>query len=372
MIREELSKITNDADAYYYGKDGKHQDYHKAAEIYKRAVNEGSSYAMTMLAFMNEKGLGMKIDYNKAIELYGKASVSDPYAKLNLANMYDMGRGTNQDYCYANKLYLELAEGEECNAKYIAMSNLGRNYANGFGVEQSLSEAQHWIGKAEEGGHIFCAAMHDLGNLYLQYDENKAFECFTKALKADTSNVDTQYMFGNCCLFGRGTEVNPDEAKIHFDWIAEIGQGDDEVKVCLDIINQFNRVLQSVRSVKELFDNNENVKFAFIYLMILGKPENGYGYFIGTSLKIKLPISTLHGKNEFDKHFILKSEKTVGNGIKEFEFETGVAQQDRYLGKYPKKIINYFYNILSKSYSDISIDYVKDTDNAISIVVERK
>lgn len=64
-------------------------DYHKAAELYKKACDSGYVVSCLDLARLYEDGKGVRQDYHEAKELYGKACDlgdqlgCDKYAKLN-------------------------------------------------------------------------------------------------------------------------------------------------------------------------------------------------------------------------------------------------------------------------------------------------
>ena len=58
---------------YQHGK-GVEQNYNKARELYKKAVDLGNSTAMYNLGHMYHYGEGVEQNYNKACELYKKAA----------------------------------------------------------------------------------------------------------------------------------------------------------------------------------------------------------------------------------------------------------------------------------------------------------
>ena len=58
---------------YQYGY-GVEKDYHKAIELYQKAVNQGNAAAQNNLGFMYERGYGVEIDYHKAVEWYQKSA----------------------------------------------------------------------------------------------------------------------------------------------------------------------------------------------------------------------------------------------------------------------------------------------------------
>ena len=93
--------------AWMYEKgQGVSQDYAKAIELYKKAIEFGNLGAMNNLAWMYQEGQGVSQDYVKAIELYKKAiELGNASSMYNLARLYEKGQGVSQDYKRAIELY---------------------------------------------------------------------------------------------------------------------------------------------------------------------------------------------------------------------------------------------------------------------------
>ncbi len=73
----------------------------------ERAPPKGTHF---LLSLINEGGLGIRPDDNKAIECYNiGADLGDTKSMNNLAAMYEMGKGTKKDLSMAQKWYAEAA-----------------------------------------------------------------------------------------------------------------------------------------------------------------------------------------------------------------------------------------------------------------------
>ena len=87
--------------------------YRKAAELYKKASEQGDADAMEMLAFYYKDGKGVKMD---------KAEAS-------------------KWFCKAVEQYRKAAQGGNADAMY----NLAVYYENGYGVKKDKAEALKWV-----------------------------------------------------------------------------------------------------------------------------------------------------------------------------------------------------------------------------------
>jgi TPR repeat protein len=159
--------------------EGKHVDYGRIVDLYKRAAAQGHAKASFELAQMYEKGVGVQKDINRAIQLYtvaAKAGYADAMGKLgaayvevgnwnnavqwsqkaaelgnpiglnSLGAFYHAGRGVNRDYARAMYFYRKAADAGDC----YALMNIGGLYYNGDGVRQDRGEATKWFQKAKD------------------------------------------------------------------------------------------------------------------------------------------------------------------------------------------------------------------------------
>jgi len=88
--------------------------------------------------------------YEKAAELYRKAAdQGDVDAQYNLAVYYKNGKGVSQDHAKATEWFRKAAEQGDAEAQNM----LGNSYLNGAGVKQDNSKAAEWWRKAATQGH---------------------------------------------------------------------------------------------------------------------------------------------------------------------------------------------------------------------------
>lgn len=125
------------ADAYSFGL-ARPQNFEKAFNLYRLAVEEGSIEAECNLGYMYSVGQGVAKNEKKAF-LYWKSSADKGYLHSirDVALMYLEGRGTNRDYVKAIQ-YLTIAS--EHNYAH-ATCDLANCYRKGTGVKRNLEEA---------------------------------------------------------------------------------------------------------------------------------------------------------------------------------------------------------------------------------------
>jgi TPR repeat protein len=151
-----------------------------------------------------EEGNGAARDERKAAELYRRAADQGyPPAQHNLALLYEQGRGVEQNLATAAKWYQAAAKQGDAEAQ----NNLGRLYALGHGVPQDALQAAYWYHKAAEQGNV--EGENNLANCYregrgVRQDRAKAFALYQKAAMAGYAAAQNNLglMYAN----GTGTE----------------------------------------------------------------------------------------------------------------------------------------------------------------------
>lgn len=204
ISKEEAYKIGDD---YYFGKNGKSQDYIEAVKWYLKSAEQGDAYAQNDLGYCYDKGLGVSQDYAEAIKWYRKAAEQGyAVAQNGLGFCYYNGQGVTQDYAEAVKWYRKAAEQGDAYAQL----NLGYCYDNGQGVTQDYAEAVKWYRKAAEQSDA--DAQYKLG-YYYKYDKQdyaEAVKWYRKA--AEQGNASAQISLGYCYKYGDGVEKDINKA----------------------------------------------------------------------------------------------------------------------------------------------------------------
>ena len=127
----------------------------KAAKIYKRAVELGSTTAMVRLAFLYSLGDGVKLNRIKAKELYRMAA--DRGNAIGQANLAKILR-TDGKPVEAFQYSMRAAEQGYTDAE----THVGMAYGVGEGVEENLTEAHRWLSRAAAKGDVTAANALDL------------------------------------------------------------------------------------------------------------------------------------------------------------------------------------------------------------------
>lgn len=228
----------------------------KAIEYYSRA-NEADLVEGTYgLAFCYLHGKGVKLDFDKALELYLRAEQLGSYeAKVDIGIMYENGGEFFEvNYVRAFDYMLQAAEYGISFAQY----KVGIYYLEGIGIEQDFKQALLWLERALENDLIIAATA--LGDMYL-YDYvadaefNKAFDyyefaaqnncvvvgygvCFQYGVGVEKDekravdiykgtleegHIGAAYRLGQCYFYGIGTEVNYSSAFDYFSQSVEAG-----------------------------------------------------------------------------------------------------------------------------------------------------
>lgn len=154
-------QIYQEANNYYYGKNGVSQDYKKAFDLYLQAAEKGHAGAQNMCGHMYYTGKGTTQDYVKAASWQQKSAIQgNMYAQYNIGLSYEKGNGVKQDYTDAFYWYKKSAEQGDVDAQF----RVGYCYDMGQGIAQDYKQAMQWYLKAADQGDAL--AMNNIGVLY--------------------------------------------------------------------------------------------------------------------------------------------------------------------------------------------------------------
>lgn len=200
---------------------GVKSDYEKALELYHKAMNTDDGFAYARLGFMYQRGIGVEKDTQKSVELLRKAIAKGHglgHAFLGYAHF--VRAGVARDYDEAHK-HAKLAAEKGSSWGYAW---LGRTYEFGLGVEVDYKAAHKWYSKSIETSNPLGLGLY--GHLYLKgrgvdKDEDKAYK-YIKA-GADRSNPLALAMLG--VLYEHGIGVDEDEKKAFELYKASARQG---------------------------------------------------------------------------------------------------------------------------------------------------
>ena len=111
-----------------------------------------NSYLLHTIGYLFHHGVGVKRNYEKALEYYERsAELGNSYALNNLGRLYENGYGVEVDYKKAMEYYEKSAE----KGNSYAFNNIGYLYENGFGVEVDYKKAKEYYEKSAELGNSY-------------------------------------------------------------------------------------------------------------------------------------------------------------------------------------------------------------------------
>ena len=223
--------------AFMYAKGiGVKQNEVEAIKWYLRAAESGHLNSQFSLGVMYAKGSGVKQDYNESFKWYMMAAEQDdPTAQATVAMMYNKGIGVAKDEKEASKWYYRAALQGHTNSQYILANMLAR----GIGVPKDDTEAFEWYKKAADAGHI--NAQMNIGYMYgkgtgVTRDDEAAFKWFSRA--AEQGNPNAQFNLGVIYAKGRGIKKDIELARQWYQKAA--AQGLKEAVQALEKIKEKN------------------------------------------------------------------------------------------------------------------------------------
>jgi TPR repeat protein len=133
------------------------------------------------------------------------AKKGDAAAQYRLGEMYDLGRGVNQDYAQAVKWYRAAAEQGHAPAQFA----LAEMYKNGDGVPKDIAEAVRWYRRAADQGESRAQLL--LGVLYesgvgVPMDAGQAADWYRRS--AEQGDARAQMLLANLYAVGQGVPRN--------------------------------------------------------------------------------------------------------------------------------------------------------------------
>jgi formylglycine-generating enzyme required for sulfatase activity/uncharacterized protein YecT (DUF1311 family) len=176
----------------YANGEGVPQDYAKAADLFKKAADQGYADAQDLLGLMYDNGLGVPQNHATAAEWYKKAAEQgNADAQFHLGNEYHIGQGVPQNHATAAEWYKKAAGQGNADAQF----NLGVMYYNSEGVPQDYGKAADLFKKTADQG--VGNAQFNLGIMYangegVPQDYGKAAEWFKKAADQGVAGAKEQ------------------------------------------------------------------------------------------------------------------------------------------------------------------------------------
>ena len=144
----------------YYDGDGVTRDFAEAAKWLRGPAEEGDVNAQTFLGSVYTRtGANWELNYTEAVKWFEMAAdQGSEGAIVSLAGLYNNGLGVELDFERAMDLYREGSDNS------TAQFNIGIMYRRGDGVDADLEEAAEWIERAADQGHPL--AQYEIGQIY--------------------------------------------------------------------------------------------------------------------------------------------------------------------------------------------------------------
>lgn len=178
--------------------------YRTLMSILRKKAKAGNPFAMHQIALLYQRGLGVKINLQKALEWHEKAGEKGlVMALVDAGNLYLSEMLLDEEKAY--HCYLKAA----AKGYHEAEAHLGDCYYCGIGVEEDAVKAEVCFRRAIDHGNI--EACDALGTMYVMGDcmeakEEEALRCFE--IGAKRGSPSCYYKWADCYFFGRGTESN--------------------------------------------------------------------------------------------------------------------------------------------------------------------
>ena len=184
-------------------------------------ASKGSLTAQRTLGIIYERGLGVDVDYARAIDHYRIASDgNDAFAQYRLGAMYAAGTGVKRDDRQAADWYRRAADQGQMDALVALANALDR----GQGVRKDRNESMKLYQRAADLGDA--RAQYRVGVAYasgdvLPRDEAKALDLLQKS--ANQGNADAQFKLGEMYAKGQGVAKSDTTARRWYEKAAAQG-----------------------------------------------------------------------------------------------------------------------------------------------------
>lgn len=183
-----------------------HEFYVELIKQLRKWDKEGDVFSTYQIAMLYQRGMGVKLDLEKALAWHEKAAEKGlVMAMVDAGNLYLC---ENMPFSNPKKGYQWFLKGAALGY-HEAEVHLGDCYYCGVGVEEDLEKAEICFQRAAAHGNV--EACDALGTMYImgeggEADAKKAISYFQKGAKRGSSSC--YFKWGDCYFFGRGTDRN--------------------------------------------------------------------------------------------------------------------------------------------------------------------
>lgn len=148
-------------------------DKQKAVQLYERGIDAVGAklLARQRLGQMYEFGIGVPVDYARAMMLYQQAEriplllIRPQVIEVSIGRLYAQGKGVPQDYAMAAEWFLKAADQGKSNGNMFSFSEgdcaLAIMYAAGLGVQRDNKQRDFWLNRPNVRNLKTCRTLLD-------------------------------------------------------------------------------------------------------------------------------------------------------------------------------------------------------------------
>ena len=257
--------LTMLSDCYYFGL-GTKKDHVLCFECDSLAAETGNADSIAALGYDFEWGVGVDVNFDKAVELYEKSSsMGSTKGSTYLGTCYEYGTGVEKDVKKAFDLYQHAAELGYAKAQRL----LGTCFENGIGVEVDKAKAVEWYLKSamqdNEIAQRYLAICYENGE-GVEVDQEKAVEWYFKSANLD--DKISQREIGTRFYHGNGVEKNLDKAA---EWLKKAADQDDAIAMVY---------LSTIYMCDEESKAKQIEAFKYLQSVVTLRDEKDYFYYL--------------------------------------------------------------------------------------------
>lgn len=385
------------------------KDIERALVLLRNEADKGNVLAMHDLGMIYDRGLVSDENakalaeqyYRKALNsfmsLESKGCKLQPYIRYRIGKMFNIGKGTEQDY---SKAFTYFEKSALSGNKYAQFS-LGSMFRLGTGVEQSYDNAYLWYEKSAIQGNPYACfetakllrdgkgVTKDISNSDRYF--RLAYEGFTK-LAADIADDKLLYRLGSMTMNGTGCDKDTHKAIDYYIKAAEL-KNDNALyelgKLLIEGKVIFQDIEKGIDMLTDASETNQNARYYLAKLYLGGEvveqdiekalsmmescTDNPYAmYMLGKIYSDGRYIAPIYSKAEH--YFKLAADK----GLDCAEYALGklylsdrykhIPLAKQYLSSAAEHGNSYAMYALAKLH--LSDDTLKDVDKAVELLTQ--
>lgn len=157
------------------------KDERKAVYWYTKAAEQGDVSAQNNLASMYDVGEGVEQNYQKAIYWFEQSAKQGcAHAQVNIGKHYFHGQGVKRNYNKAFELFNAAAKQEDCpSSTYFYLAEC---YYNGYGVKPNWQKVKECFQTAIDNGYNCRYALEMIKRDLREYDDSNGIKAYADSV----------------------------------------------------------------------------------------------------------------------------------------------------------------------------------------------